>query len=84
MGGGRAAESFKVVTALQRGHNLASASPTRDFEHSPRRPGEILGLQALVSERIAPVRIDAGRDQDQGRRERIECRHQTARERPPP
>ena len=76
MSEGRAAQSLKVVTALERGDNLAAASMARDLQNRTGRPGEIIGLQRLVGQRIATVGVEPGGDQDQVRRESVERRHQ--------
>lgn len=72
----RSAQTFKVVTALKRGHNLAAATTTRDLENGAGCPGKILGFQRLMCQWIPPVSVESGGDQDQVRREIIQGRHQ--------
>ena len=75
---------FEVVTALERGHNLAGTCAAGDLKHGAGGPGEVVRFKRLMGQRITAVGVESGRDQDQVRGEGFEGRHQAAGEGRPP
>src|SRR3546814_20058260 len=65
MGGAAFGEAAQVVAALQDRDGAAAATASRQSHDLPRDPGEILRLELELRPRIAPMRVEAGGDQDQ-------------------
>ena len=74
MGGGRARQRLEIVAALEQRHDAPVGLLSGDLHDLPRRPGEI-GLDEVdVAERIAAVGVEAGGDDDEIGRERLDAR----------
>jgi hypothetical protein len=56
----RAGEPLEVVAAFEQADDAPTAGFRGDLHHPAGGPGEILGLETQVCERIAPVRVKSG------------------------
>ena len=74
MRGDRARQSLEVVAAFQHRHDALVGMLARDSHELLRRPGEVGLDEVEIAERIAPVRVEAGRDDHEIGRKRLEAR----------
>ena len=65
MGSGRIGQAFEVVAAFEHRNHAAVGAWVGDVHELFRYPVEIGLDQLQVGERIAPVRVEAGRDDDE-------------------
>src|SRR3954451_14503986 len=73
-GRGRAGKTFEVVAPLQKRHYAPGTPPVSDFHQLLRRPGKVRLGELKISQRIAPVGVKSGRDEDEVRPERLNAR----------
>src|SRR3954454_18824619 len=73
-GRGRAGKTFEVVAPLQKRHYAPGTPPVSDFHQLLRRPGKVRLGELKISQRIAPVGVKPGRDEDEVRPERLNAR----------
>src|SRR5579871_2858663 len=58
-------QALKIITALEHRNNSASRGAIGEIHQLSRRPSEVLGLEIDRSQRVAMMRIESGRDDDQ-------------------
>ena len=74
MRGDRARQPLEIVAAFQHRDDAVAAGSARNLHQPPRRPA-VVGLDQIeVAERIAVVGVEAGRDDDEIGRERLDAR----------
>jgi len=81
MGGGGARETFEVVAALEQRHQAPVAMLIGDRQQALGRPGEIGFAEIEAAERVAEMRVEAGGNNQQVRRERLDSRQDRGFER---
>src|SRR3954449_11707450 len=73
-------ETLEVVAALEQRHDTPAGAAARDVEKLRGRPGEVGLLEVQVGERVAPVRVEAGRYDDKVGPKRLDARKQAGLE----
>ena len=69
MRGDRIRQALQIVAAFEQRDDAAAGVTVGDLHQLAGDPGEIRLEQIEIGERIADVRVEAGRDQDEVRRE---------------
>ena len=69
MSGSGLGEARQVVAAFERRDEAAAGVPLGERHELARHPGEIIGLESQIGERIAAVRVETGGDDDEIGRE---------------
>ena len=81
VGGCRLRQPFEIVAAFQHRNDAAFGGLVGDLHQFLRGPGEIRLVELQIGERVAPMGVEPGRDDDQLGGEVAQPRQDTALER---